>query len=77
MREKTRISPKYMLLLVLATFIFSLIYYFIGAQFINSPLSYYQYLIFTSMVAVVIVQLKGQQSMVPAVRPITIVPLGH
>ena len=55
MREETRIKPKYMLLLVAGAFIFSIIYYFIGTEFMNSPLSYYQYLVFTTILAIVIV----------------------
>lgn len=55
MKERTKISPKYMLLLVFGTFIFSIVYYFIGKKFANSPLTYYQYLIFTLTLAVVIV----------------------
>ncbi|MBW2976214.1 phosphatase PAP2 family protein [Candidatus Woesearchaeota archaeon] len=54
MREKTHISPKLMLLLVLGTLILSFAYYFIGAKFMHSPLSYSQYLVFTTVLAIVI-----------------------
>ncbi|MBI2654412.1 phosphatase PAP2 family protein [Candidatus Woesearchaeota archaeon] len=54
MKAKSGISPKYMLLIFLGTIAFSFIYYYFGKTFINSPLTYYQYLVFTSVLAVVV-----------------------
>lgn len=44
-----------MLLFFLSTVLFSILYYYIGKTFLNSPLTYYQYLVFTSVVAVIVV----------------------
>lgn len=54
-KEKTSITPKYMLLIIIGTFLFSIIYYVLGVNFFKSPLSYYDYLILTTLIAVVIV----------------------
>jgi len=50
----TRISPKFMLLLYISVPLFAYIYYITGTRFFHSPLTFYQYLIFTSLIAVVI-----------------------
>ena len=55
MREKTRIRPKYMLLIVLSTLLFSVVFYFLGKNLADSPLSYKQYLEFTVLISIVIV----------------------
>lgn len=51
-KERTSITPKYMLFVVLGTFLFSVIYYVLGVSFFKSPLSYYEYLILTTLIAV-------------------------
>ena len=53
--EKTSITPKYMLFIILGTFLFSVIYYVLGVHFFKSPLSYYEYMILTTLIAVSIV----------------------
>ena len=55
MEKKPQLSPWYMLLLFLGTIFFSLIYYFLGRVFSKNPLSYYQYFVFTCVLAIVIV----------------------
>ena len=55
MLNRTKIKPRYMLLLSLVTFIFSVAYYIIGNKYANSPLTYYQYIEFTSLIAIIIV----------------------
>jgi hypothetical protein len=50
----TRITPKYMLFLYISVPIFAFLYYITGTRLFDSPLTFYQYLIFTSLIAVVI-----------------------
>jgi hypothetical protein len=55
MKSEESIKPKYMLLLVLSTFAFASIYFLVGKYIANSPLSYGNYLAFTTVLATVIV----------------------
>ena len=55
MKTNTSIQPKFMFLMVLGTFVFTFVYYFIGNYITKSQLNYYQYLSFISVLAVVIV----------------------
>ena len=54
MKSNSEISPKYVLLMFFGVFALSVIYYFIGARFMNSALTFYEYLVFTSLLTVVV-----------------------
>lgn len=55
MKQKTQISPRYMALLFISVIFFSWMYYVMGTSFANSPLTYFEYLVFTSFVAVIVI----------------------
>ena len=48
------ISPRYMLLLIVSIPVFAYLYYLVGTNFFDSPLSLEEYLVFTTLVAVVV-----------------------
>ena len=48
------ISPRYMLLLLVSIPVFAWLYYLVGTSFFRSPLTLEEYLVFTSLVAVVV-----------------------
>ena len=48
------ISPRYMLLLLVSIPVFAWLYYLVGTRFFDSPLTLEEYLVFTSLVAVVV-----------------------
>lgn len=51
---EARITPRYMLLLVISIPVFAGIYYLAGTELFASPLSLDEYLVFTSLVAIVV-----------------------
>ena len=51
---EARITPRYMFLLVVSIPLFAGVYYLAGTEFFASPLSLREYLVFTSLVAVVV-----------------------
>lgn len=51
---EARITPRYMLLLLISIPAFSYIYYLLGTRVFDSPLSARDYLVFTSLVAIVV-----------------------
>ena len=55
MEEKSAISQKYMLLISSSIFLMTFVYYAIGRYLVNSKLTYYQYLVFVSVLAIVVV----------------------
>ena len=50
-----RISPGYMLLMLISTFAISIIYYRMALLFSNNPMPMFDYVVFTSVVAITIV----------------------
>lgn len=51
---EVRITPRYMLLLIVSIPVFAGIYYWTGTEFFNSPLSLEEYIIFSTLVAIVV-----------------------
>ncbi len=52
--EETSVSPRYMLLLIVTIPLFAWLYYLVGTRFFNSPLSLEEYIVFSSLVAIVV-----------------------
>ena len=48
------ISPRYMLLLLVSIPVFAWLYWLVGTRFFDSPLTLEEYLVFTSLVAIVV-----------------------
>ena len=53
-REESRISPRYMLLLIVTIPLLAWIYYLVGSHFFNSPLSLEEYIVVSSLLAIVV-----------------------
>lgn len=51
---EARISPRYMLLLIATVPLFAWLYYVVGTRFFNSTLSLEEYIVFSSLVAIVV-----------------------
>ncbi len=51
---EARISPRYMLLLIVTVPLFACLYYLVGTRFFNSTLSLEEYIVFSSLVAIVV-----------------------
>ena len=49
-----RITPRYMLLLLASIPVFAWLYYLVGTNFFNSPLSLEEYIVFSTLVAIVV-----------------------
>jgi|TARA_B110000196_G_scaffold221543_1_gene190632 hypothetical protein len=52
--QEVRITPRYMLLLIVSIPVFALIYYLVGTTFFASPLSLQEYVVFSTLVAIVV-----------------------
>ena len=52
--EEVRITPGYMLLLIVSIPVFAWLYYLVGSSFFDSPLSLEEYIVFTTLVAIVV-----------------------
>ncbi len=53
-KAEAKITPRYMLLLILSVPIFAGIYYLTGTAFFESPLSLEEYIVFSTLVAIVV-----------------------
>ena len=51
---EARISPRYMLLLIVTIPLLAWLYYLVGTRFFNSPLSLEEYIVFSSLVAIIV-----------------------
>ena len=51
---EVRITPRYMLLLILSIPVFAGFYYLTGTTFFDSPLSLEEYIVFSTLVAIVV-----------------------
>jgi hypothetical protein len=52
--EEVRITPRYMFLLIVSIPGFAWLYYLVGTTFFNSPLTLEEYVVFTTLVAIVV-----------------------
>lgn len=52
--EEVRITPGYMLLLIVSIPVFAWLYYVVGTTFFDSPLSLEDYIVFSTLVAIVV-----------------------
>ena len=51
---EARISPRYMLLLIVTIPIFAWLYFLVGTRFFDSPLSLEEYVVFTTLIAIIV-----------------------
>jgi hypothetical protein len=51
---EARISPRYMLLLIVTIPLFAWLYFLVGTRFFDSPLSLEEYVVFTTLIAIIV-----------------------
>jgi len=51
---EARISPRYMLLLIISVPVFAWLYFLVGTRYFDSPLSLEEYVVFTTLVAIIV-----------------------
>ena len=51
---EAKITPRYMLLLIVSIPVFAWIYYLVGTKYFDSPLSLEEYVVFSTLVAIIV-----------------------